>query len=143
MNIRNITRRHLCKTAGFLCAAGLLGIGWAFTGKREAYLEGVLKLHVGHIPVDEQALSSCATYYLQRAKPTEHAKIDKLVKISRMIGVSGVAKLLDSWAPYDNFRRRLVTYFLLNSTYFHRADVEDVVVFRHATGCGNPFARFD
>ena len=45
---------------------------------------------------------------------------------------------------YADFKRRLVTQFLLNSDYFQRASATVPIHCHEWTGvCVNPFARFD
>jgi len=144
MKIANISRRRLLLGLGLAGAMGVVGIGRILTGTENEFIENILKTHIGDMKLENGALSSCAQKYLQKADLEEKEKIQKLTRISRIVGVKNVDSLLDKWAPYDNFRRRLVTYFLMNSSYFvENSKNVPVEFFEHNNVCGNPFARFD
>ena len=141
--IRKVSRRALFKAGGGLLLLGVLGAGWAVTAKEEDYLVSVLKFVLDDEDLDETPLRQSAQAYLMEASPHERSKIRKLVKAARFAGTSVTDQLLADWRPYDYFKRRLVTYFILRSNYLDKDKAQDALVFYGPElTCGNPFARF-
>lgn len=139
-----ISRRRLLQSAAAVGVLGAAGTAWVFTGNRQAYVEGVIRHHLKGVPLDQAGVTEFSTDYLARVNSEELDKVDNLVKLARLTGVGGVDGVLGDWRPYDYFRRRLVTNYLIGSDYFNRTDESETVFFLGINKvCGNPFAKFN
>ena len=139
-----ITRRRLLQSAAAVGVVGVAGTAWVFTGSRQAYVEGLLRHHLRQTPLDPAGVTEFATDYLAKVGADELGKVDNLVKLARLTGVGGTDRILDDWRPYDYFRRRMVTNYLVGSDYFERENQDEPVFFLGINKvCGNPFARFN
>ena len=143
MRFPTIKRRTLLISGGAIAVLGLLGIGKVSTADPRAYLKQVLVMHLDDIPVEEKALDAAVDEYWSLSNGSQKNKISQIAKMASLIGASNLDKLLSGWMTYDGFRRRVVTFFLVNSSYFYRSSKAEMVTYSGRNRvCQNPFARF-
>lgn len=128
--------------AGVAVSGASLG-AWVVTGKLPDYLAAIIR---NSCPGETFAPNSIETFvseYLARTDAGTLSKAKMLARASRIVGASGIEAVLGRHAGYAEFKRTLVTQFLLSSDYFLRSDAsEPINCYGWSAVCANPFARF-
>ena len=142
--IPRMSRRTLLMGfSGFSVAASGAG-AWIFTGKSETFFVSVIKDALPYIKFEDGSIEAFASTYYDRVTIQRQNNVNKIVKVYRSVGLKGVNLLLGDVEKYANFRRTMVSTFLIETDYFSSIRDENAKVrYIGYDPCShNPFAKF-
>ena len=92
-------------------------------------------------PIAPGAAEAFAADYASREEDAD--KVEALMYMQQLAGFGGLDMALGGQGPYETFVRRVMTNFMLGSTFFHRSSSQEPVEYVALPDvCPNPFARF-
>ncbi|MBL8560357.1 MAG: hypothetical protein JNM47_16670 [Hyphomonadaceae bacterium] len=144
MKMPSPSRRTILLGGAGLTVVGAGVGGLAAAATLEHYLEGLVRHTFRRERIDPEGVDLFVSEFIAHADPGTISKSTLLARAAGVVGVAGVDAALSGYGGYAEFKRRLVTQFLLNSDYFYRSDASEPVHCLEWTGvCVNPFARFN
>lgn len=138
-----ITRRQAIVGGTATAVIATAGGSWILSADAESFIAGFVRHVLSGEKIAPGATEQFAAEYLGVMDSEDPGKLRALMSLQRVVGFAGLDAALDSQRPYEFFKRRVVTAFMLSSTFFYRSAPEEAVEYVAISGaCRNPFARF-
>jgi len=138
------TRRQMLigTTASGVAVTG--GGAWIFNGDPKNFIVALIDDALPYINFEPGAIENFAEQYYVSVTDQRRDNIDKVTKMYRTFGLSGLDAVLGKTEKYANFRRTMITTFLIETSFFDPdRDINAPVEFIGYNPCKrNPFAQF-
>jgi hypothetical protein len=139
----NLSRRQVMAGGLALTALSAIG-GYVAIADAQDFFTAMLHSELPGVKIGDATIRAFTSDAMKGRHSTFAPKLKVLSMASRVIGYRGVTAMLARSSGYEQFRRELLTQFLLTTDFFTLSDptARELTYLGPTLGCGNPFAQF-